>query len=152
MKRILIVGAGFSGVSIARTLAENGIACDVIDQRPHFGGNAYDYDNELGIRIHAYGPHIFHTNNEKVVNWVKRFGEWSEYKHKVKAQLSDGRYVTLPVNRETTDIVGKENLLDTFFRPYTKKMWGLELEELDPKILDRIPILFSECSISVDAR
>jgi|TARA_R110000744_G_scaffold260900_2_gene375791 UDP-galactopyranose mutase len=140
MKRILIVGAGFSGVSIARTLAENGIACDVIDQRPHFGGNAYDYDNELGIRIHAYGPHIFHTNNEKVVNWVKRFGEWSEYKHKVKAQLSDGRYVTLPVNRETTDIVGKENLLDTFFRPYTKKMWGLELEELDPKILDRIPI------------
>lgn len=138
-EKILIVGAGFSGASVARTLAENGFKCDIIDQRSHIGGNAYDYTNDLGIRIHAYGPHIFHTNNEKVVNWVKRFGEWCEYKHKVKAQLTDGRYVTLPVNRETMNIVGPDNILDTFFRPYTKKMWGVELEELDPNILNRIP-------------
>jgi len=138
-EKILIVGAGFSGASVARTLAENGFKCDIIDQRSHIGGNAYDYTNDLGIRIHAYGPHIFHTNNEKVVNWVKRFGEWCEYKHKVKAQLTDGRYVTLPVNRETMNIVGSDNILDTFFRPYTKKMWGVELEELDPNILNRIP-------------
>ena len=140
MKKVLIVGAGFSGVTVARTLAEAGHKCHVIDKRPHIGGNAYDYNNHLNIRIHAYGPHIFHTNNEKVVNWVKRFGEWIDYKHKVKAQLSDGRYVTLPVNKETKEIVGEKNILDTFFRPYTKKMWGVELDELDPSIINRIPI------------
>jgi UDP-galactopyranose mutase len=62
------------------------------------------------------------------------------YQHRVKAQLSDGRYVTLPVNRETKEIVGEEHVLDIFFRPYTKKMWGVELDELDPSIIKRVPI------------
>ena len=79
----------------------------------------------------------FHTNNEKVYNWVTQFGEWEPYKHKVKAQLDDGRYVTLPVNKETQDIVGKENIVSTFFAPYTYKMWGKTIEELDPSILKK---------------
>jgi hypothetical protein len=58
----------------------------------------------------------------------------------VKALLEDGRYVTLPVNQETAEIVGRENILDIFFRPYTKKMWGVELEKLDPSILQRVPV------------
>ena len=113
MKSILIVGAGFSGAVIARELAEAGHRVTVIDQRNHIGGNAYDYDLE-GIRIHKYGPHLFHTNNKEVVDWLSKFTEWVDYKHKVKAQLDDGTYVTLPVNRETKEIVGKENILDTF--------------------------------------
>ena len=58
----------------------------------------------------------------------------------MKAQLADGQYVTLPVNRHTKEIVGEDNIIDTFYRPYTKKMWGKELEELDPSITKRIPI------------
>jgi len=138
--KILIVGAGFSGVAIARFLAEKGFNCDVIDKRSHVAGNAYDYFNEHGIRIHQYGPHLFHTSNEAVFSWLSRFTEWVEYKHKVKALLSDGTYVTLPVNRQTKEIVGEENIIDIFIRPYTKKMWGMDIEQLDPSILQRVPI------------
>ena len=129
--KVLIVGAGFSGATVARELANAGHECDVIDSRPHLAGNAHDFTNEHGIRVHTYGPHIFHTNDRKVAEWVKQFGEWSEYKHKVKAQLEDGTFVTLPVNQETKLIVGEENILDIFYRPYTKKMWGVTLDELD---------------------
>ena len=138
--KILIVGAGFSGTVIARELAEAGHKCTVIDERDHVAGNAFDYTNENGIRIHKYGPHILHTSNEKVITWLSRFTEWDCYKHKVKAQLADGQYVTLPVNKETKEIVGEENVLDIFFRPYTKKMWGKTLDELDPSIISRVPI------------
>ena len=68
MKKILIVGAGISGATIARELADNGYIIEIIDSRDHIAGNAYDYiDKETGIRVHKYGPHIFHTNNKKVL-------------------------------------------------------------------------------------
>jgi UDP-galactopyranose mutase len=142
MTTILIVGAGFSGAVLARELVDNNpdIYIDLIDERDHIGGNAYDYTNKHGIRIHKYGPHLFHTNNEIVWNWISRYGEWVEYRHKVKALLNDGRYVTLPVNKETKEIVGEENVIKTFFAPYTYKMWGKTIEELDPGIIKRIPI------------
>lgn len=141
MKKILVVGAGLSGATIARELAETE-QCKVwiLDKRNHLAGNAHDYINEVGIRVHEYGPHLFHTNNKVVFDYLSRFTEWVEYKHKVKAQLDDGRYVTLPVNKETKEIVGEENILDIFFRPYTKKMWGMELDELNPDIINRVPI------------
>ena len=138
--KILVVGAGFAGATIARELANDGHRVVVMDERNHIGRNAYDYTNEHGIRIHKYGPHLFHTNNKKVYDWITQYGEWVEYKHKVKAQLDDGRYVTLPVNKETQDIVGKENIVNTFFAPYTYKMWGKTIEELDPSILKRVPV------------
>ena len=142
MTTILIVGAGFSGAVLARQLVDNNpdIYIDLIDERDHIGGNAYDYTNKHGIRIHKYGPHLFHTNNEIVWNWISRYDEWVEYRHKVKALLNDGRYVTLPVNKETKEIVGEENVIKTFFAPYTYKMWGKTIEELDPGIIKRIPI------------
>ena len=138
--KYLVVGAGLSGCVVARELAKAGHLVDVIDKRDHVAGNAYDYENEHGIRVHKYGPHLFHTNNEDVFKWLSHFTDWVEYRHKVKAQLSDGQYVTLPVNRETKDIVGEENVLDVFFRPYTKKMWGVELDQLNPDIINRVPI------------
>ena len=138
--KYLIVGAGLSGAVIARELAEQGHSITVIDKRDHIGGNCADYVNDHGIRVHRWGPHIFHTSNMKVVEWLSRFTEWVPYQHKVKALLSDGRYATLPVNRETKEMVGEENVLDIFFRPYTRKMWGKELEELDPSIMQRVPI------------
>ena len=138
--RILIVGAGLSGSVIARELAEDGHAVEVIDQRDHVAGNAYDYVNRHGIRVHKYGPHLFHTSNEEVWNYLSHFTNWLPYKHKVKALLDDGRYVTLPVNKYTKEAVGEENVLDVFFRPYTKKMWGVSLDELNPNIINRVPI------------
>lgn len=138
--RILVVGAGFSGATIARYMAEAGYRVDVIDRRDHIGGNAYDYTNEHGIRIHKYGPHIFHTSNVKVVEWLSKYTEWLPYKHRVKALLDDGRFATLPVNKQTRAMVGEERVVDVFYRPYTKKMWGKEIEQIDPDILARVKI------------
>ncbi|MFN6254427.1 MAG: FAD-dependent oxidoreductase [Acetobacteraceae bacterium] len=138
--RILVVGAGFAGATVARCLADKGYQVEVIDRRLHVAGNAYDFVGPYGIRQHAYGPHLFHTSNERVIEFLSRFTTWLPYKHKVKAMLENGRLVTLPVNKETSAIVGFENVLDIFFRPYTRKMWGVELDDLDPEILNRVPI------------
>ncbi len=136
---ILIVGAGFSGATIAQQLSEAGHQITVIDSRDHIAGNSYDYTNKHGIRVHKYGPHIFHTNNERVWNYLQQFDEWVPYKHKVKA-MYERKYLTLPPNAETARIVGKENIVDIFYRPYTRKMWGMEIEELDPDIINRVKI------------
>lgn len=138
--KILVIGAGISGLTIARVLAENNFQVRILESRNHIAGNCYDYPDEDGFLIHKYGPHLFHTANEKIWNFVNNFSNWVPYKHKVKALLKNGMYVTLPVNRSTAEIVGKENVLNTFFRPYTKKMWGLSLEEVSPEILKRVPI------------
>ena len=138
--KILIVGIGMYGSTVARQLAEVGHSIHMIDARDHIGGNCYDYVNEHGIRVHKYGPHLFHTRNKGVFEYLSRFTEWVPYQHKVKAILSTGQYVTLPVNKETAEIVGKDNIVDTFFRPYTKKMWAMNIEELDPSIINRVPI------------
>jgi len=138
--RVLVVGAGFSGAVIARQLAEADVRVTVLEKRSHVAGNAFDFMNEYGIRVHKYGPHIFHTSNANVFKWLSKFTEWVDYKHKVKALLADGSLVTLPVNIETSDIVGRSNIIDVFYRPYTKKMWGVDLDEIDPSILDRVPV------------
>jgi len=140
MKNILIIGAGFAGSVIARILADKNYDITMIDKRDHIAGNCYDYTNQYGIRIHKYGPHLFHTNNTKIFNWLSKFTKWVEYKHKVKALLPDGKFVTMPVNKETTRIVGKDNIIETLFRPYSEKMWGMKLEMLDNDILKRVPI------------
>jgi len=134
------VGAGLSGATVARVLAESNFSITVIDQRDHIAGNAFDSENEFGIRVHHYGPHLFHTSNLKVVQWLSKFTEWIPYHHKVKALLADGRLATLPVNRETRAMVGDENILEIFFRPYTRKMWGFEFDQLAPEIARRVPI------------
>lgn len=103
--KILVVGAGFAGATVARTLAEAGHQVLVIDKRHHIGGNAYDELNEHGIRVHRYGPHLWHTSNDEVQEWASRFTEWLPYRHKVQAQLGDGRHTPLPINHRTIEDV-----------------------------------------------
>lgn len=138
--KILVVGAGFSGSTIARCLADSGFHVTVIDRRNHIAGNAYDEFNEFSIRIHHYGPHIFHTSNKRVIGFLSRFTDWVPYSHKVKAILKNGEFVPFPVNTDTVKKVGIENVLDIFFRPYTRKMWACEIEELNPDVLNRVPV------------
>ena len=141
MKKILVVGAGLSGATVARVLADRGdFEITVIDKKSHVAGNCYDYVSDEGIRIHRYGPHLFHTNNQEIFEWLSRFTEWVEYRHKVRAMLKSGELVVLPVNRKTADKVGRENIIDIFFRPYTEKMWGVPLELVNPDILNRVKV------------
>lgn len=139
-QNILVVGAGFAGATIARELAVNGHMVTVIDQRDHIGGNAYDYINEHGIRVHKYGAHIFHTSNETVFRWLSKFTGWTPYKHKVKAMLKDGSFVTFPPTKELVEKHGMKYVRETFYAPYTKKMWGLSADQLDESILNRVPV------------
>lgn len=104
-RRILVVGAGFAGAVYARELAQAGFSVTVIDRRSHIAGNAYDEETGAGIRLHRYGPHLFHTNNARVVEWLRRFGEFLPYEHRVVACLADGRHVPLPINLHTLEAI-----------------------------------------------
>jgi UDP-galactopyranose mutase len=97
----LIVGAGFAGSVLAERLAsQHGARVLLIDRRPHVGGNAYDEPNEAGILYHKYGPHIFHTNSDQVVDYLSQFTKWRPYEHRVRAFVR-GQLVPIPINRTT---------------------------------------------------
>lgn len=93
----LIVGAGFSGAVIARVLAEKGRRVEILEQRPHIGGNMYERTGENGVRSHVYGPHIFHTNSERVFAFLRRFSDFFPYEHRVLGRI-DGKLVPIPFN------------------------------------------------------
>jgi UDP-galactopyranose mutase len=107
----LVVGAGFAGATCARELADAGMRCLVIDRRDHVAGNAYDLVDENGVLIHLYGPHIFHTNSERVFDWLSRFTTWRPYEHRVLAHLAGSLY-PIPINRTTIN-----------------RLYGLDLDE-----------------------
>jgi UDP-galactopyranose mutase len=107
---VLVVGAGFAGAVCARRIAEDyGLRVVVIDRRPHVAGNAHDAPDEHGVLIHTYGPHIFHTNAEKVVEFLSRFTEWRPYEHRVWAEV-DGQIIPLPINRTTVEKLHRVSL------------------------------------------
>lgn len=111
--KVLVVGAGFTGASAARTLADAGVSVTVIDQRPNIGGNAQDWRTESGVYVHAYGPHLFHTNSKAVVDFLSRFTEWIPYEHRVVAvtdhidNKSIPTTVKLPVIKSTINSILK---------------------------------------------
>jgi UDP-galactopyranose mutase len=96
----LIVGAGFAGCTCARLLAERGMKIIVTDKKNHIGGNCYDFYDEGGILIHKYGPHIFHTQNKEVWDFLSKFTDWYHYQHKVLAYV-EGKKVPIPINLDT---------------------------------------------------
>lgn len=100
-KSVLVVGAGLSGAVISRELADVGYKVDVMDSRAHVGGNCYtERDKNTGIMVHVYGPHIFHTDDEEVWNYVQKFGPLMPYKNRVKT-TSRGQVYSLPINLHT---------------------------------------------------
>ena len=101
MSEILVVGAGFAGAVLARALAEAGLAVHVIEVRAHVGGNCHTArDAQTGVLEHVYGPHIFHTSNSAVWDYVQRFGCWMPFVNRVKAHTGRGMF-SLPVNLHT---------------------------------------------------
>lgn len=108
---ILVVGAGFAGLVVARQLAESGYRVLIIEKRSHIGGNAWDMKDEHGILIHPYGPHIFHTNSERVLRYLSRFTDWRFYEHRVLAEVGD-QQLPLPINRTTINRLYGLNLTE----------------------------------------
>ena len=118
----MIVGCGFAGATVAERIAT---VMDkkvlIVERRSHIGGNCYDYYNDEGLLVGKYGAHIFHTDSERVWQYVNRFAEFSSYVHTVDAMVG-GRFYKIPLNLHSIN-----------------KFFGLNLSEDElPEFLDRI--------------
>lgn len=118
----VIVGSGFAGSVTARELAEKGgMRVLIIEKRAHIAGNMYDEYDDAGILVHRYGPHIFHTNDNRVFTYLRRFAGWMGYQHHVLADWH-GTYLPVPFNKNSMEIAfGEEKaahliekLIETF--------------------------------------
>lgn len=118
----IIIGSGIAGAAAARILAEEqNKKVLVLEKKHHIGGNCYDGKDEYGILVHWYGPHIFHTGNEEVYEWLSRFTDWYAFGHEVVARVGD-KLLPVPFNLNTLKMVyGEEKaavlekkLVDTF--------------------------------------
>lgn len=99
MYNYIIVGSGLFGATFAHFAAKQGKKCLVIEKRKHLGGNVY-CENVEGINVHKYGAHIFHTNNEKVWNFVNSIVAFNRYTNSPLANYK-GRLYNLPFNMNT---------------------------------------------------
>jgi UDP-galactopyranose mutase len=130
MYDFIIIGSGFAGAVVANKMAKEGKKVLIIEKRNHIGGNCYDTLDEHGVLIHQYGPHIFHTNNEEVYEYLSQFTKWYDYSHEVVANLN-GMYIPVPFN------------LNTLKKVYDAK----KADELEEKLIreygfgTRVPIL-----------
>lgn len=122
MEKIIVVGAGLSGATIARLLAESGRDVIVVDKRDTIGGNAYDYVDKNGITIQQYGPHAFHTNDKGVFEFLSKFTEWRKYEHKVLAKVRKDKLIPVPFNLtslfEMYPLAKGENVKQTLIKEY----------------------------------
>lgn len=131
MVDIIVVGTGFAGSVIANRLAtQDNKKVIMIEKRSHIGGNCYDFIDENGINIHKYGPHLFHTDNKKVVDLLSKFTEFEIYEHMVLAYI-DEKNVNIPFNFNT--------LYQLFSKERAGKFEKILLEHFE--LNQKIPIL-----------
>lgn len=105
----VVVGSGFAGSVVARELAERAdMRVLIIERRSHIAGNMYDECDEAGVLVHRYGPHIFHTNDRRVFDYLRRWTGFVGYQHKVLADWH-GTYLPVPFNKNSLETAfGKE--------------------------------------------
>jgi len=135
MYDVLVVGSGFFGSVFSREIAEKGFKVLVVEKRNHIAGNCYTTKSH-GIDIHAYGPHIFHTNEEKIWDWVNRFSDFNHFRLSPLANYN-GEIYSLPFNMWTFN-----------------KMWGVTTEheakkKISEQSFDGVPSNLEEQAISM---
>lgn len=152
----IVIGAGFAGAVTAIQLARGGKKVLVLEKRGHIGGNAYDCPDGSGVLIHKYGPHIFHTNDKKVFDFLSEFTKWYDYSHKVAANIY-GKEIPVPFNLNSLYKVYDESkakrveskLINTFGenRKVTilelKKSADPELKELSEYVYDNVFVYYT---------
>lgn len=169
-KRVLVVGAGLTGATIARTLADAGMEVEVVEKRDRIGGNCADYLHESGCYVCHSGPHYFRTDSERIWQWANRFASFYPYEARIMSWV-EGRYEHWPMNweyinrlRGTWDLFipphNNEYLND--WKPrnfeeaclekmpeeaylacvkfYTEKQWGVPAVSLDATLAARVEV------------
>ena len=108
---VCVVGSGLSGSVIAERYANQlHKKVLIIERRSHIGGNCYDYiDDETKIRVSKYGAHLFHTNSERVWDYIQQYSKWTKYEHRVLG-LVNGKHVPIPVNIDTVNALFDLNI------------------------------------------
>lgn len=139
----LIVGAGITGCTLAERLASRGKKILLIDKRSYIGGNCYDKFDSEGNYIQKYGPHIFHTKNEEVWNYVRRFSNFNNYLHKVLAKVGN-KLVPLPFSFKSIEVCfesGKaQKIIEELLKIYKRgrKVSILDLKKNDNSLLNEL--------------
>lgn len=152
-KKILIVGSGITGATLAFLHKQKGDNVIVYEKRSHIGGNIYT-ERENCIDIHKYGAHIFHTNHSDVWTFINQFAKFNNYVHIGKTKL-DNKLYSLPINMNTinevfniynpNEVTDKHisKLRDLFFKGYTAKQWGVNYEDVPKEVINRLPIRYT---------
>lgn len=145
----IIVGCGYAGGVCARRLAEAcGMKVAILERRDHIAGNAYDYVDDAGVLVHKYGPHIYHTVNEQVDQFLSRFTEWTDYQHKVLANIH-GTLMPVPFNHRSLKLAFGEEKGERLYQKLVatfgenKKVPIMELREKnDPELVEVADYVF----------
>lgn len=138
--RIKIVGCGLSGITFA-ALLKNKHKIDIFESREHIGGNCFDH--KIGTTmVQAYGPHIFHTSDKSVFEFLSRYTEWVDFKYQPKGDTEIG-ILSLPYSKKTIKEIGRElskdEIIRYLFKDYSEKQWGMQYEEIPKSIINRVP-------------
>lgn len=138
-----IVGCGLSGIVAAVCLARKGYVVDIFETRCHIGGNCYDAPLGNVRHMHQYGLHIFHTDDEEVWDFVKDYSEWTPFELRPKGASAEYGIISLPYSKKTVKDIGKElsqdEIIETIFRDYSEKQWGVLFDTIPKTITNRIP-------------
>jgi UDP-galactopyranose mutase len=133
----VIVGAGMFGSVCARNLTDRGFKCLVIDKRVHIGGNCYTEKIE-GINVHKYGPHIFHTSNKEVWDYVNKYIEFNHFVYRPKV-MYDGKIYSFPLNLFTFyQIYGTKTPQEVYDKLQSLRIKNNNPQNLEEWILDRV--------------
>lgn len=139
--KVIVVGSGLSGITSAILLKEKGHKVEICESRDHIGGNCFDKDVE-GVKVHQYGAHIFHTNDEDVWSFLNRYTKFNNYTHKVRANTELG-LISIPYNKLTSDQIGRElssgEITNLIFKQYSERHWGIPWNQLPKSITNRVP-------------
>jgi len=140
-KSAKIIGCGLSGITAAVLLKDKGYDVEIFETRPHIGGNCYD-GYICNTLVHHYGPHIFHTDDTEVFQFLSRYTEWIPFELRPKGDSRLGR-ISLPYSKKTISEIGRElsqeEIVEYIFKEYSEKQWGVQFEEIPKTITNRIP-------------
>ncbi len=120
-KKILIIGAGPVGCTVAEILSKKKFKIELIDSRNHIAGNCYDFKDRYGILIHKYGPHYFRTNSLKIFKYLSRFTDWIPGNYIVNSYV-DKNYYDFPINLNTINKFFSKNFKSYEAEKFLKKI------------------------------
>lgn len=139
--KIKIIGSGLSGSVAARILKDLNHDVIIFETRKHIGGNCYD-EKINNVLMHVYGPHIFHTDDEEVFDFLSKYTEWFDFSYRPKGVTKLG-IISLPYSKKTIKEIGREltqeEISNYIFKDYSEKQWGFPFSEIPKSITNRIP-------------